>query len=305
MKMLKGLTRWLKFFGFGVIFLLFVLSSNLSAVQAQSTRTPPQFPACRDRIFSQPGDWAHYDFGIHGIPGIGNLEGRDDVYSLPEGNFLQCYCPVTSADYPNGIQTDWWDVDIAGLTDDEINYFVSQGWIFEPNGSGWNLLDDRYLARNSTFSCTPPTSTPTPTPTPGPQSKCYDLEAQPSEGTVPLTVKFIAHADDPSQGGKIKEYRFDFGDASGGQPQVWFQTDPVAYHRYELPGEYTASLRIQDFAGNWRESDDCKVKIKANPAPQVLAAQISKELPVTGFGIVSLVLILPFGLFLYRRFRLL
>lgn len=170
---------------------------------------------------------------------------------------------------------------------------------------------------NKPEGCFVPSPTPTPTliplpsptltPTPGPQSKCFDLEAEPSGGSAPLTVKFTAHADDPASGGKIKEYRFDFGDASGGQSQVWFQTDRVAYHRYEIAGSYNASLRIQDQAGNWRESDDCKVTITANSVPQVLSATSPKELPVTGMPVAVGISTLPIGTLgycLFRRFKL-
>jgi PKD repeat protein len=132
------------------------------------------------------------------------------------------------------------------------------------------------------------------------------LEASPTEGSSPLTVKFTAHADDPATGGKIKEYRFDYGDASGGQPQVWFQTDPVSYHRYELSGNYEAKLKIQDNAGNWRESDDCKATIKVNSVPQVLGSSTPSELPSTGLSllILSLLPLGGIGYLLYRHFKL-
>ncbi len=292
------------------------------------------FPTCESKIFSFSGDKAHYDSGVHGIIGVGNLEGKDDVYSLPNGNFLQCFCPNNSL---TGTQTNWWDTKTAGLSQDQINQYKSTGWMFEQSGNGWNLLDDPYLAQNRNFSCSAPTATPMPTlttipsatatvvpsvtptnvptqpvitPTNGPEgpiSRCYDLEALPSEGTAPLTVKFIGHADDPATGGKIKQFRFDFADSSGNQQQVVFQTDKEAYHRYELSGNYEATLRIQDNAGNWRESDDCKVTIKVNSAPQVLGASTTAVLPSTGIGEIILASFVPLvigGWTMYRRFKL-
>lgn len=295
---------------------------------------PPQFPSCTEKIFTQPGDKAHYTSGVHGIPGVGNLEGSDDVYSLSNDNFLQCFCPINGT---TGIQSNWWRVGYLNLSETEYSTFLGSGWLKE-NGSGWNLVDDTYLIKNSNFSCvqpspTPqPTETPTPTLTPvpteiptltpaptetptppptspqGPTSKCINLEVEPSEGTAPLTVKFTGSADDPSQQGKLKAWRFDFADFSGGQMQVVEQNDNVAYHRYELSGKYEAKLRVQDQAGNWRESDDCKADINVFEAPKVLSAESSQSLPETGTPIKGILLLLSMGLlggYLYKRFKLL
>jgi hypothetical protein len=288
---------------------IFLGLTFIDSVKAQ-TVTPPTFPRCEDRIFSVNGDMAHYDTGIHGIPGVGNREGSDDVYVLTENNFLQCFCPVEGS---GGIQSNWWNV--SGLSETEITRFRSEGWLFETSGSGWNLPDDPFLIQNRNFSCVKPTPTLTPTtaplatPTRGPQgpiSRCYDLEASPFEGSAPLTVKFTAHADDPSQQGKIKEYRFDYGDAASGQ-QVVFQTDRESYHKYEKSGEYQASVRIQDFAGNWRESDECKVTIKVSAAPQVLGANTPETLPAAGVSLVTLLVGISLGFvghFLIKQFKL-
>ncbi|KKR30069.1 MAG: hypothetical protein UT61_C0014G0006 [Candidatus Woesebacteria bacterium GW2011_GWA1_39_8] len=294
-----------------VIIILFYFSIFLSypfTTFAEGTPNPPAFPTCESKIFTNPGDWAHYDSGWHTILGIGSREGRDDVYQLTQGNFLQCFCPVEGTE---GIQTNWWNIQRQGLNEEEIHSFFNQGWQKE-DGGDWNLYNETYLAKNVTFSCVQatPTLTLTPTPTPsvttpsGPISKCFDLEAQPTDGTAPLTVKFTGHADDPVTGGKIKEYRFDFGDASGGQSQVWFQTDRTAYHRYELSGTYTANLRIQDNAGNWRESDDCKATIIVHAQPPVLAASSPKELPSTGANILILIGLVPIGYYIYQRFKI-
>jgi hypothetical protein len=293
-----------------VFLLAFLLMAGSLTSIVFATTTPPSFPTCESKIFSSDGDWAHYDSGIHGVVGVGNLEGKDDVYSLSDGNFLQCYCPSEGT---GGIQSNWWNVERAGLSQSEIDSYQSQGW-FKENGSGWNLYNETYLIQNRNFSCeqvTPtPTNAPSVTPTPGPegpQSRCFDLEATPLEGTAPLTVKFTGHADDPATGGKIKEYKFDYGDASGGQPQVWSQTDRVSYHRYEISGEYTAKLDIQDNAGNWRGSDDCRVTIKVNSTPQVLGTSSPDQLPSTGLTVALMVLIPSLtgaGFYLHSRFRL-
>jgi hypothetical protein len=276
-------------------------------VLANDTPTPPSFPACESVIFTSNGDLAHYDYGIHGIVGVGNLEGSDDVYSQGNGNALQCYCPVEGT---GGIQTDWWDAQRAGLNQEQIEYYKNQGYI-EINGLNWNLYNETYLVVNRDFSCSEPSVTPTPTPapstTPGPESRCYQLEAQPMEGSAPLTVKFIAHADDPATNGKIKQYKFFFDDDSGGQPELWYQDTDTAYHRYENEGTYWASLNIQDYAGNWRGSENCRVEITVSNQPQVLSASTTTELPSTGVSalvIVALTALPGVGYFLYRRFRL-
>ena len=285
-----------------------LMAGSLATIVYASTNAP-SFPSCESKIFSSSGDWASYDSGTHGIVGVGNLEGSDDVYSLSDGNFLQCYCP---SEGDSGIQSNWWNIQRAGLSQSEIDSYRNQGW-FQENGSGWNLYNETYLIKNQNFSCAMPSVTPTPvpsttiTPAPGPESKCYDLEATPLEGSAPLTVRFTAHADDPATQGKIKEYKFDFGDTSGGQSQVWSQTDRVAYHRYEISGEYTAKVDVQDQAGNWRGSDDCRVKIKVNSTPNVLGAKTPDQLPSTGLTAALLALIPSVsgvGYYLYRRFRL-
>lgn len=265
---------------------------------------PPSFPSCLDQ--TDPGDWAHYDYGWHQIVADGLLEGADDVYSLEDGKFLQCFCSVDG----QGIETLWWEA--AGLTQDQIDNLISQGWHFL-NGAQWNLKDTLYLAKNVEYVCTEPTptptptSTPTPTPTPGeePESRCTGLSASPSEGTAPLTVRFTGSGYD--EDGEIKRYKFDFGDASGGQPQVWEQDESEAYHRYEYSGEYFAALHVKDSRGNWRNGEnDCKVKITVNGKPKVLAAEI-KELPKTGAQAIALFGFVPLaslGAYLYRRFKL-
>jgi hypothetical protein len=305
---------------FLISFGLFMSFVGGGRVLAQSSSNPPSFPSCTGKIFSQNGDWAHYDFGMHGIPGVGNFEGRDDVYSLSGGNFLQCFCPVNGS---VGIQSNWWNIERAELTDEQVGQFTSVGWIFEGSGLGWNLFDEKYLVKNENFNCTQPsptstptiTQTPTPTvtpsptttPTPGPepeQPHCVGLSASPTEGTATLTVKFTGSGFDKN--GPILEYEFDFGDASGGQPQVWKQTGSEASHRYDNPGTYTASLKVKDQGGTWRDgSGDCKKTITVRTKPQVLSATLPTELPSAGAAAFSFLSLVPVGFYLYRRFKLL
>lgn len=312
-----------------VVLLLFVsmfvgtsLTSPITFAHEDAMCIPPDFPTCESKIFTASGDHDHSENGNFYIIGVGWRQGTDDVYRLMDGNFLQCYCPTNGG---TGIQSDWWNASLEGLTPEEINKYKSEGW-FEEQGSQRNLPNYTFLVHNREFNCNAPTPTVTPVPTavptmtptsipqatatPGPQgpiSRCFDLTADHTSGNASLTVNFTGHADDPSQAGKIKEYRFDFADASDNQQQVVYTTNNTASHRYTLPGTYEAILRIQDYAGNWRESDDCKLKIQVNPAGQVLGITSPDQLPATGASLFVLAVALPlyfFGKFLYRKFKL-
>jgi hypothetical protein len=299
------------------LFIVALLLAGGSRVLAQTLFSVPSFPSCNPKIFEEDGDKAHYDSGWHEILGLGLRQGADDVYTLESDNYLQCYCPEEGSD---GIQTDWWNAERDNLSSDDITNFQNQGWTLINDASIWGLEAEKFLAKNTGFSCAQTIPTPTPTltptvtptvtvsptitPTPGPESKCYDLQAEPSVGSAPLTVKFTAHADDPATGGKIKEYKFDFGDTSDNQPQVWSQTEKTAYHRYNLSGEYTAKVDIQDNAGNWRGSDDCRVTIKVDNQPKVLGVSVPDELPKTGASVLGALALIPAGLYLRKRFRL-
>ena len=270
---------------------------------------PPDYLSCTEQ--TPPGDYEHYDYGWHQIVGQGGLiEGADDVYTLSESNYLQCFCSVDD----EGIESIWWEV--SGLSQVEIDQYLAQGWYLE-NGLQWNLVDTMYLVKNVEYVCAEPTPTPTPTltptgtptltPTPGdePESRCSSLSASPVEGTAPLTVKFNGSGFD--EDGDIKKYRFDFGDSSGGQPQEWEQEESEAWHRYENEGKYIASLNVQDSRGNWRNGqEDCRIEIEVNDKPKVLSATVTR-LPKTGaplgivFGLTSLSGI---GAYLYKRFKL-
>src|SRR3989344_5134082 len=126
---------------------------NLRSAGATGDSNPPSFPSCSSQ--TGVGDVAHYESGLHQIPGNGLLEGADDVYSLSDGNFLQCFRNDEVC-----IQSNWW------RTDQE-----HEGWL-SLNGGQWDLGNFHYLVKN--VNCEPepspsPSPTPVATPTPEPQ----------------------------------------------------------------------------------------------------------------------------------------
>jgi len=126
---------------------------NLKNAGATGDSNPPSFPSCSTQ--SGAGDKAHYESGFHQIPGNGLLEGADDVYSLSDGNYLQCFRNDEVC-----IQSNWW------RTDQE-----HEGWL-SLNGGQWDLGNFHYLVKN--VNCEPepspsPSPTPVATPTPEPQ----------------------------------------------------------------------------------------------------------------------------------------
>jgi hypothetical protein len=118
----------------------------LSAIAGSANAaTTPTFPVC-----ANPGGTvkSSYDSGVHGVPGDSNTyTGKDTVYIISENTLVQCLCPLNG----NGIQTNWWKV--SGLSQEEINVLVNEGWISVPNGSAWGLDNAPYLAKNSSYSC--------------------------------------------------------------------------------------------------------------------------------------------------------
>lgn len=138
-----------------------VVSSPAPSTSPTATPFSVQFdfPGCQNFI-QNDGDVAHYAYGLHQIVGGPLLWGSDDVYSLDQGNFLQCFCPEEGFE---GIQTNWL------RSNDPI-----VGWFFE-NGSQWNLGNFMYAAQNIDFSCQPP-QTPDPTPTPTLFDACPNVD---------------------------------------------------------------------------------------------------------------------------------
>ncbi len=300
---------------FAAIF--FFLTPYAQAADNGRVATPPNFPRCVDKLAQGRGDRSHLDSGTHGIPGKGNLEGRDDVYTLTDGNFLQCFCPVSGA---TGIESHWWYINGLPMGRVDIDAYTRDGWLFEENGSDWNLLNGPYLIKHSDFSCngaqataTPSitaapsaTSTNAPTATPGPTSQCSALTASPKDGTAPLTVKFTGAGNDPN--GSIQSYEFNFDDVSNNQQQVVQQTGSEVTHTYNNAGTFTATLKVKDSAGNWKGGNsECKQTITVKAAPGVAGASDTDQLPDTGLPLSAffgLMIVGEVGYVIYKRFQI-
>lgn len=294
-KLILNLFTFKKLLGLAFAVLFLILTGEFSGVSLAQTVSPPSFPACPDKIFTERGDRASYDFGIHGIPGVGNLVGRDDVYTLSDGNFLQCFCPPEGSG-DTGWQTNWWDIDIANLTEEQINQFISEGWLLEVNGLDWNLLDDRYLAKNSNFSClrpSPPLSQASP-----------PICTAPSVTTAPLySIGNLERVDNDT----IK-ISWVVTDGHAQKYGIHYGTDPNNLQWYtEVSGHETREAVInlvpyKNIYFNVCSIGTCGDAVCGVTLPQVLGA--ATELPVTGFTVLGVITIIPLGYYLYRRFRL-
>jgi hypothetical protein len=162
------------------IFLAVTFLLSVSLNRAFATTIAPSFPSCESKL-GTTGDRASYDgpTDTHQIVGGSLLTGgTDNVYSLGDHNFLQCYCP---AEGNEGIQTNWMWTTVEVLD-----------WIFGLNGPDWGLDSGQYAAYNSNFNCDPE---PTPTPiTPS------------CEGDIPSTLlvdatRTITNNPDSGEGG--------------------------------------------------------------------------------------------------------
>lgn len=112
--------------------------------------TTPTFPLC---VNPQGEVKVAYTDGVHGVPGDGTTyTGQDTVYTLDDATLTQCLCTANGS----GIQTNWWRV--SSLTRNERSVLINQGWIYVPDGSAWGLQAAPYLAQNSSFSCSVPSS---------------------------------------------------------------------------------------------------------------------------------------------------
>lgn len=127
--------------------IMYVLSANFNASLAYDA---PSFPQC----FNYTGIVkVEYKTGWHAIVGDPVLkEGGDVVYSLDEGNILQCFCP----DNGKGIQSNWWK--FSSLVHDQIESYKKQGWNYVPSGRDWGLDSDPYLVKNISYDCKPTSS---------------------------------------------------------------------------------------------------------------------------------------------------
>lgn len=303
-KLIKGATFFLTL----LIASILLNKSLVFPVFAQSPQTPPTFPACAEKIFSQEGDWAHYDFGVHGIPGVGNLEGSDDVYSLASGNFLQCFCPSQGFDglpaSKAGIQSNWWNIQRFGLSQEEIDEFLQQGWLFEPSGSGWNLFDEKYLFKNESFSCAETTPTP-PTNPPELSKPGPPVCAAPAVTVAPLySTGNLSRIDNDS----IK-ITWIVTDGHAQKYGIHYGTSPDKLSWYtEVTGHETNEAVINSVPqGNIYfkvcSIGECGGTICGSNIPTVLGA--TTELPSTGTMTLILLGFAPIGYYLYKRFKLL
>jgi hypothetical protein len=134
------------------ISLLFVLPIAFlaSSHNAFASVQTPEFNSCLTPNGSVVAD---YTDGTHGIIGAGSKDGHDTVYSLENGNALQCLCATDGS----GTQTNW--LKISDLSEDQIKIYENQGWIYIPDGSAWGLSEGEYLAQNLAYSCGGGTST--------------------------------------------------------------------------------------------------------------------------------------------------
>jgi hypothetical protein len=135
------------------------------AFPAQAYNTP-SFGTCLNPQWSE----TQVNYGDnHGVINIGSYSGTDSIYES-NGNVMQCLC----TDSGDGYQTNWMNA--SGMSSDQIQEYVAQGWIYVPYGNDWGLSNGAYLAQNSSYACTActptpgvtPNSTPTPTPSNGP-----------------------------------------------------------------------------------------------------------------------------------------
>lgn len=134
------------------------------------TMSPGEFPDCELQI-AQPGDKAHYETGTHWIPGSDVLlVGEDDVYTLSDGNYLQCYCPPDeqNVDGDEGIQTNWLNSHSETKPDERAGFYLVWGPDFGLDESWFYASGaEKPTPITPNFDCDPkePTETPTNTPT--------------------------------------------------------------------------------------------------------------------------------------------
>lgn len=125
--------------------LLLAIIALFGAVKTVDAYQVPSFPSCTNPSGNIK---VEYVSGQHAIVGDSKLhEGSDKVYSLFDGNVLQCFCPENG----EGIQTNWWK--ISSLSQNDISSLKNQGWHFIPSGRDWGLDSDPYLAKNENYNC--------------------------------------------------------------------------------------------------------------------------------------------------------
>ena len=159
-----------------IILVIFMLASGVRGQEQFD------FPFCQDQTGN--GNIAHYDTGLHQIAGNGLLEGSDDVYSLEDGYFLQCFCSPEG----QGIQTNWT----------QANGHEGTIW-----GEQWNLGSFEYLYENIEYDCSDVTPTPTVEPTATPSAT--PSYSTPSGGHVSDGLS-DGRSDGLSDGGRSSDF---------------------------------------------------------------------------------------------------
>ncbi|MCD6498457.1 MAG: PKD domain-containing protein [Deltaproteobacteria bacterium] len=147
-------------------------------------------------------------------------EVRDGAGGIPEST-------PNLPEYSNG--TPYPDEDQDGMDDDwetahGLNPADGQDGRQDADGDGYTNLEEflNETDPNRDDGNQPPTAAPT---------------ADPAVGQAPLTVHFIANAED--QDGQVVSYHWDFHDGATSDEQ-----DPV--HVFEGPGQYEAALTVTD-----------------------------------------------------------
>ncbi len=134
-----------KLYKFIILIALSLVTFLANFRNVSAAYTIPVFPTC-----SNPNGTlkVSYNDGIHGIVGSSAIyTGSDKVYSLDNGNALQCFCASDN----QGVQTNWWKV--SSLTQEEIQTLKNLGWYFIPDGAAWGLMEGPYMAQNITYTC--------------------------------------------------------------------------------------------------------------------------------------------------------
>lgn len=189
-----------------VFFLVVITTGRISA----DTDYLSKFPACP---IAGGALKVHYDSGTHAIAGNLTLyTGSDSVFTLDEGNFVQCYCPQNMSE---GIQTDW--LDATSIDESTRLAMRATGWVYIADGSVWDLGQKPLLAYNQPFQCQAPqvggisvTSTPTPTETPTPTLNPAPTDIPAQGGSNPTAA--------PAQPSSISQDKR--GGSSSDQPPI-------------------------------------------------------------------------------------
>lgn len=101
------------------------------------------------------------------------------------------------------------------------------------------------------------------------------IDAQPTEGTAPLTVTLDAHYS-RDEDGFITEYRWELGDPASATGS---QLSSTCTHTYTDPGTYLVKLSVTDNEG---ATDSQQVAVVVENAPPVPQATVSNSTPYPG-----------------------